>query len=127
MTDWEFEIGQVFVIDTSKSLDHRDTKHCVCISLGGDKFFLINTNHREMYDDFKIYADDYPFLNGDNRFISCSLIMHFDSNLINRCVGMLKYADILKIKSKIENSKTLTLKDINEVLPDLEEWELDNS
>lgn len=123
----KYEIGKVFIINTSKSLKHRSTKHCVCISLGGNKFLLINTHHREMYDDFEISATDYPFLKGNNRFISCSHIMNFDDNITIRSVGMLKYDDILKIKSKIENSTTLTRKDINEILLELEEWELDNS
>jgi uncharacterized protein (TIGR02145 family) len=62
-------ISEVFVIDVSGVIEYRDKKHCVCVSVAFDKYLLINTSHREIYDDFEIKSSDYAFLKLNNRFV----------------------------------------------------------
>jgi len=76
------DISDVFIIDVSGKIGYRNTKHCVCISVSREKFFLINTSHREMYDDFNIKSSDYDFLGGIDRFVSCSMIHEFSPDKI---------------------------------------------
>jgi hypothetical protein len=124
------EIGDVFIIDVADKVSYRGTKHCICISVTNDKYLVIDTQHREIYDDFEIKAKDYPFLKKVNRFVCCSRIYHFDSSklLNNKApVGRLKYADVVKIINKIQNSEVLDETEQASVLPELIEWQLDNS
>ena len=58
------DISDVLIINVSGEIAYRNTKHCVCISVSREKYFIINTNHREMHDDFNIKSADYDFLKG---------------------------------------------------------------
>ncbi len=119
------EIGNVFIVDVSGIINYRDTKHCICISVAQDKYLVINTEHRAIYDDFKILATDYPFLQDKDRYVCCSQIYKFDANkLLNGCqpVGQLKYPDMAKIIDKIQNSQVLDETEQSAVLPELIDW-----
>ena len=124
-----FEISDIFVIDVRGSeINNRETKHCICISVSKDKYLVINSEHRQMYDDFEIKASDYQFLKGKNRFVSCAFVYKFPpEKIISKSVGKLKYPDMLKIIDKIQNSKILDQSEKNDILPDLVDWQLDNS
>lgn len=39
------KVSEVFIIDVSKIISHRATKHCICVSAGENKCFLINSEH----------------------------------------------------------------------------------
>jgi hypothetical protein len=123
------EISDVFVINVKDSdIHNRETKHCICISVSKDKYLVINTEHRQMYDDFSISASDYPFLKGKDRYVCCSAVYKFlPDRIISESVGKLKYLDMLKIIDKIQNSKSLDRSEKNDILPELIEWQLDNS
>lgn len=123
------EIGDVFVIDVkdSDTISHRDTKHCVCVSVAKDKYLVINTEHREMYDDFGITVSNYPFLKID-RFVACSALHKFSPDkIISGRQGKLKYTDMIRVIDKIQNSKTIDKTERDEILPELIEWQMDNS
>ena len=67
-------IKGIYIADVSGDPElgrHRSNKHCVCVSVGAGLYLLINTAHRELYNDFPIKASDYAFLFGVDRFISC--------------------------------------------------------
>lgn len=122
------EIGNVFVVDVADVIEHRDRKHCICISVADNKYLVINTEHREIYDDFGIKASDYPFLQGVDRFVCCSQIFQFDGGkLLNgkMPVGQLKYTDMGKIISKIQTSEILDETERQSVLLELLDWQLD--
>jgi hypothetical protein len=71
------------------------------VSVGTGKYLLINTEHRENYDDFRISASDYGFLNGVDRFLSCSRLFAFGPSKIKQKVGMLSEADTKTVIEKI--------------------------
>ena len=123
------EISDVYVINVKDSdIQNRETKHCICISVSKDRYVVINTEHRQMYDDFIIKASDYPFLKGKDRFVCCATVHRFlPDRIVSESVGKLKYPDMLKIIEKIQNSKVLDKSEKNDIVPDLIEWQLDNS
>ena len=116
----------MLVIDVSEKIAYRATKHCVCISLSEDKYLMINTNHRKMYDDFEIKSSDYGFLKGTNRFVCCSGMYEFPAGKVIDKVGKLNRDDMAKILDKIQNSKILTKRDKDSVIPGLDKWLSDN-
>jgi hypothetical protein len=120
-------ISDVFVADFSIVYKHRPTKHCVCVSVSADKYILINTDHREKYDDFEIKSSDYKFLGSKNRFVSCLKLYKSDSIKLLRYVGNLSRDDMIKIVDKIQNSKVLDKIEKDSILPELRKWLLDLS
>jgi len=121
------EISDVLIIDVSGIVTRRTTKHCVCISVSQDKYFLINTNHRKFYDDFEIMASDYDFLGDTNRFVCCSEIFGFEPERVIRKVGNLNYGDMAKIINKIQKSRILDKRDKDYILHNLGKWLTDNT
>jgi len=115
-------ISDVFVADFSKEYERRPTKHCVCVSISVKRYVIINTNHREIYDDFEIKSSDYEFLGSENRFVSCVKIYGSDSIKLLRHVGNLSRDDMIKIVDKIQNSKVLDEIEKEAVLPELKKW-----
>jgi len=115
-------ISTVFVVDVSGAIEHRDTKHCVCVSVTSDKYLLINTNHREIYDDFEIKSSDYAFLKHKNRFVCCSEMYEFKPDKLIKRVGNLHRDDMLKIIDKIQNSEYLKKIEKDSVIPELNKW-----
>jgi len=98
----------IYVVDVRGIVRHRDTKHCVCVSAGGGKYFLINTVHRPEYDDYRISAADYAFLNGKDRFVSYSVAFALEpASRIMREVGMLSQKDTLGLIALVEKSRRL--------------------
>jgi hypothetical protein len=115
-------ISDVFVANFSSEFEHRSTKHCVCVSVSTDKYVIINTDHREMYDDFEIKSSDDAFLEHKNRFVSCLKLYQSDSIKIHKHVGNLYREDMLKIVDKIQNSKVLDKTEKDSVLPEIKKW-----
>ena len=119
-------ISEVVVMDVSGVIGHRDTKHCVCVSVSTDKYLLINTSHRDIYDDFEIKSSEYAFLKSENRFVSCSKLYQFDSSKIIRSVGNLNRSDMAKIVDKIQNSESLKMAEKDFVILELDKWLSEN-
>ena len=112
----------VYVADISgdKKLGrHRSTKHCVCVSVGAGKYLLINTHHRDEYDDFQINAENYDFLNGVDRFLSCREPRVIQPEKLLERVGTLSDADTKILYAKIETSKKIRKFDKLDILPEL--------
>jgi len=80
------QISEVYIIDVSKILPHCKTKYCICITTGINKYFLINSENRKMYDTFKINVSDYSFLKQDS-YVGCSKAHLLESNLIVKNIG----------------------------------------
>jgi len=99
-------ITEVFLMDLSKVLSDRDSKFCVCVSSGNNRYLIINSLSREHYDDFKIEAKDYDFLKHDS-YVSCHKAYILNSELIIKKLGNLNYGDMKKILNKIRNSKRI--------------------
>ena len=114
------ELFNVVVMNVAGIITHRETKYCVCISTSRNKYLLINTEHRAMYDDFEIKAENYSWLNNKNRFIACSVIYSIEPEMMVQTVGKLIIEDIKKIIEKIKKSRTISKIDKNSVLPELE-------
>ena len=115
------QISEVYIMNVSEKLEHRTTKHCICISAGNNKYVLINSEHREMYDDFKINVSDYDFLRQDS-YVGCSEVVVLKKESIIRKVGSMKYNDMLKILEKIRGPKHISKPDRAEIVLELEEW-----
>jgi mRNA-degrading endonuclease toxin of MazEF toxin-antitoxin module len=115
-------ISGVFILDTTDILEHRSTKHGVCVSISENKYFFINTKHRDIYNDFEIKASDYKFLKNTNRFVNCSKIYCLDSNKIIKKVGNLNAEDMSKIIVEVQKSETLSNIEIKEIVHDIENW-----
>ncbi|GBU21173.1 hypothetical protein R80B4_01062 [Fibrobacteres bacterium R8-0-B4] len=120
------DISDVLITDVTRLFKHRDTKHCVCVSVSNNKFLVINSNHRDKYDDFEIKSADYAFLNSMNRLVCCSETYTFNNAEIIKKVGNLNRNDMVKIVEKIINSKILSDMEKNTVLPELNKWAADN-
>lgn len=121
------EIADVFIMDVGDQIDHRDTKHCICIAASQDKYFVINTHHRAIYDDFVISSSDYNFLDGEDRYVCCSTVYKFTSDKIIKKVGKLTYSDMKTLIDKVQNSKVLRETEKSSIIPELVEWQMDNS
>ncbi len=114
-------ISDVILMDVSKIMPERTTKYCVCISAGNDRYFYINSEHREMYDDFKIMASDYDFLKHDS-YVGCHEAYLLREELIIRKLGNLNYDDMLKILDKIQNSKRIAKAEKKALILEFETW-----
>jgi len=114
-------ISEVICMDLSKIMPERTNKYCVCISAGDGKYFIINSNSREMYDDFKIEACDYDFLSHDS-YVSCHKAYVLGDELIVKKLGDLNYDDMLKILNKIRNSKRIAEVERDDIALELEKW-----
>jgi len=114
-------ISEVVLMDVSKIMPERSEKYCVCISAGNGKYFYINSEHRKMYDDFKIKAANYSFLRHDS-YVGCSEAHVLGKELVVRKLGNFNYEDMLKILNKIRNSKRITEAERNAIVLELEEW-----
>jgi hypothetical protein len=121
-----FAISDVLIIDVSGEIAHRSTKHCVCISVLRDRYLLINTNHREIYDDFEVKSSDYRFLEGVDRFVCCFKTYNFNSSRIVKKVGNLNYSDMMKIVNKIQKSKSIDKMEKDAIMQELGKWCSDN-
>lgn len=115
-------ISDVFKVNIQGLLDYRNTKYCVCVSALLGKYLYINTKHREIYDDFEINSSDYGFLGSVNRVVSCLKLHQINSNKLIERVGNLTRGDMLKIKDKIQESKTINKLEKDSVLPELLKW-----
>jgi len=101
-------IRGIYVADVSGDAElgkYRSMKHCVCVSVGEGRYLLINTLHRELYNDFMIKASDYGFLKGVDRFISCHKPSDFIPAQLIKKVGMLSDADTRTMMKKIQASR----------------------
>jgi len=114
-------ISDVILMDVSKIMPERTTKYCVCISAGNDRYFYINSEHREMYDDFKINASDYDFLKYDS-YVGCHEAYLLGKELIIRKLGNLNYDDMLKILDKVQNSKRIAKVEQKALILEFETW-----
>jgi len=115
------QISEVYIMNVSEKLEYRTTKHCICISAGNNRYILINSEHREMYDDFKISVSDYDFLKRDS-YVGCSEFVVLGRESIIRRVGSMKYNDMLKILEKMREPKHISKPGRTEIALELEEW-----
>jgi hypothetical protein len=115
------QISDVYIIDVSKILPHCETKYCICITTGINKYFLINSENRKIYDTFEISASDYSFLK-HNSYVGCSKAHALESSLIVKKIGNLNFNDMSKILEKIRNSKYIIKPERETMALELEEW-----
>jgi len=115
-------ISDVFIADFSNEIEHRPRKHCVCVSVSSERYVVINTNHRETYDDFEISSADYDFLESKNRFVSCVKLYGAGSIKLIRHVGNLYREDMIKVADRIQNSDVLDEIEKMSVIPELKNW-----
>ena len=104
-------VRRIYIADMRADADigkHRGTKHCVCVSVSNGMYLLINTSHRDLYNDFQISASDYPFLNGVDRFLSCHKLRMINPRQLIREVGALSQKDTETVIMKITASKTIS-------------------
>jgi len=114
------DIKGIYVADVSDTVPHRNTKHCVCVSVGRGKYLLINTHHRPMYEDFILKASNYGFLNGLDRFLSCSSSHPIKPEKLFEKVGELSDADTKIMYEKIQKSQKIQSDDKKAILSELE-------
>lgn len=114
-------ISDVILMDVSKVMPERTTKYCVCVSAGNDRYFYINSEHRQIYDDFKIKASDYDFLTHDS-YVGCHEAYRLGKELIIRKLGNLNYDDMLKILDKIQKSKRIAKTERKALIFEVETW-----
>ena len=121
------EICSIWLVNVSGLFPHRNTKQAVCVSVTGNRYLVINTEHRQMYDDFCIKSSEYPFLGGTDRYIACSRVHCFEAERLIKKVGSLNPADTKILIEKMKKSRVLDKIEKNAILPGLEEWLSDNS
>ena len=116
------EIRGIYVFDVRGDVElgkHRDTKHCVCISIGNGQYLAINTRRNPAYNDFQILASNYDFLNGENRFLGCGKLFSLDAGKILRKVGNLNDMDAKTAYEQIRASTHIAEDDKKKVLSEL--------
>ena len=112
-------VRSVYLVNVAGLLKHRDTKYCVCVSVGAGKYLFINTEHREHYDDFQINAKNYDFLAGVDRFLSCIGPTKIPPSRLIQKVGHLNDMDAKTMYVKIEESDLISDDDKEIILPEL--------
>ena len=112
-------IRGVYLVNVKGMLKHRDKKHCVCVSVGHEKYLFINTEHRDTYDDFQINAADYDFLEGVDRFVSCFKPTDIPTSRLIQKVGQLNDADAKTVYVKIKESRQIHNKVKEAILAEL--------
>lgn len=82
-------------------------KFLVCINEQLQWFLLVNSENREIYECIEILATNYPFLKNQNRFVSCSNFFKPKATelAVAQFIGKITSEDMLKIHSKIQQSK----------------------
>lgn len=91
-----------------KDVEPPKKKYCVCINPLERLFFLINTENRRHYDCIEISSQSYEFLNGLNRYISCSRSFYIPKqNQKEKVLGKIMPGDLKKIVEQIHLSKRL--------------------
>ena len=99
----------------------KDKCH-VCVT-ESDEFFLVNTDNRTIYECVPILAANYPFLNGQDRYVSCSRLFKYtppSEIKDNKCP--LRSEDVQAIRDKVESSHVLEQEYINKILLALDNW-----
>ena len=106
----------------SSILPHCKDKYGICVSASNGKYFLINSEHRKMYDDFEIDTSEYSFLTKERSFIGCSEAHILDDELIIEKLGNINYGDMQKILGKVRNSKYLIEAERIAIASEIEVW-----
>ncbi|MDR1812260.1 MAG: hypothetical protein LBQ87_05495 [Candidatus Fibromonas sp.] len=114
-------ISEVMLIDVSKIMPERAKKYCVCISSDNNKYFVINSNHREMYDDFEIEASNYSFLSHDS-YVCCHKTYILSEEFIVSKLGNINHGDMMKILDKIQNSRRIAEEERDTIALELKAW-----
>jgi len=116
------EISGVYKVNTVGLIEFRQKKICVCISIAFNKYFLINSDHREIYDDFEIASPIYTFTNYKNRFVCCSRTISFDTDRLIEKVGNFNRNDMIRILNKIQTSEILIDDNKESIITELQIW-----
>jgi len=119
------EIRGIYVFDVRQHAilgKYRETKYCVCVSIGGGLYLVINTRSNPDYDDFQIRASNYDFLNSEDRYLGCDALFELDAVKILRKVGVLNDFDAKIVYEKIRASTSISDETIQKVLSEL--WAL---
>ncbi|MDR0515947.1 MAG: hypothetical protein LBH25_02775 [Fibromonadaceae bacterium] len=114
-----FEISEVVLADTTKTIKNRDKKLFVRISITNEKFLIINS--RESEGSIKIESATYSFLSHDSYIAGFRTFTLEESEIIKKR-GTLNYDDMVKILDMIKNSKFISRDEKEEILIDLEEF-----
>jgi hypothetical protein len=114
-----FEISEVVLADTTKTIKNRKTKFFVRISTTNEKFLIINSRERE--GSIKIESSIYNFLSHDS-YIANLRTFTLEENEIIKNLGTLNYDDMVKILNMIKGSKFISQDEREEILIDLEEF-----
>jgi len=118
------QVSDVNIMDVEGKVDYRDTKYCVCIysKEDKDKYLFINTESREMYDDFQIKCSRYAFLGQKDRYVNCFSVQELEKERVIEKKGNLDYEDMKRILAKIKNSDSITEAEKEILIPELENW-----
>jgi len=113
------EIKGIYVVDVTGAVPYRATKHCVCVSVGHDKYITINTESRPEYGEVKINASEYAFLKGVDRHVLCARILTRKPEYLLARVGTLSDADTKNVYLKIQKSAKIHEDDKKAILDEL--------
>jgi len=118
------QVSDVNIMNVEGKIARRETKYCVCIysKEDKDKYFFINTESREMYDDFQIKCSRYTFLGQKDRYVNCFSVQELEKERIIEKKGNLDYDDMKQILTKIKNSDSITEAEKEILIPELENW-----
>lgn len=114
-----FEISEVVLANTTKTIKHRKTKSFVRVSITNEKFLIINS--RESEGSIKIESAIYSFLSHDS-YIAGFRTFALKEDEIIKIRGTLNYDDMIKVQNMIKNSKFISQDEKEEILIDLEAY-----
>ena len=93
-------IGDVFVVATD--LEHRDTKHCVYVSVSKDYLLYINKFQRPaLYDGLEIKKTDKKLWLDTDRYIGCRHFISMEKITPLKQVGRVSFEDIINIRDRL--------------------------
>jgi hypothetical protein len=117
------EIGEVLIVKTNGSVEHRDSKHCVCVSLSKNFVFLIN-EHQTPWDgvEIKLTPKNKHWLD-KTRYIGCRNIFDLGKFEIIKRAGKIDFSTLRLIRSKLDSYSDL---DHKLVLQEIEQYIFEN-
>lgn len=114
----ELKVGYVYHVQSFEKIYPPKGKFGICICASQKYFFAINTANRQHYDCIKIHVSEHPELQQD-RYVSCRAPLIPEKGATFQERYKVSKPFIQRLIQKVDESKLLTKKVKNEILPEL--------
>jgi hypothetical protein len=113
------EVRGVYLVNVSDKIKESPDKFCVCVSVGANQYFTINTRSNSIYNGVEIKAcEEHFWLRGQNRFINYNDPICVEPERIRKRIGEIKKEDIHRVMNEFLKSPTTIKKKIKNLIID---------